>query len=63
MSNIERIHNLLHDATESQLAEVLDFLMFLKLKNDRVAIKDIESASMSSVSFWDNDDDEVWDHV
>ena len=63
MSHIERINSLLHDVTESQLCEVLDFLLFLKLKNDRTAVKDVESASLSSTGFWDNADDEVWDYV
>jgi len=63
MSSIERINSLLLDATESQLIEVLDFLIFLKQKSDKALIKDFESASLSSISFWDNPDDEVWNHV
>ena len=63
MSNIERINNLLLDVSENQLLEVLDYLMFLKLKNDKSAISDIETASLSSTGFWDNVDDEVWNNV
>ena len=30
---------------------------------DKSAIRDIEAASMSSMDFWDNQDDEVWENV
>ena len=63
MSQIEKINRLLHEVPENQLYEVLDFLLFLRLKNDKSAIRDIEAASVSSTGFWDNADDEVWDHV
>ncbi|MCL1806085.1 MAG: DUF2281 domain-containing protein [Oscillospiraceae bacterium] len=63
MSQMERINHLLHEVPENQLYEVLDFLMFLSMKNDKRAIRDIESASLSSTGFWDNNDDEVWDNV
>jgi hypothetical protein len=48
---------------ESQLGEVVDFLMFLRLKNDKSAVRDLKTASQSSTGFWDNPDDEVWDYV
>lgn len=63
MSNIERINSLLLEVPENQLLEVLDYLMFLKLKNDNTIISDVETASLSSIGFWDNADDEVWDNV
>ena len=62
-SQIEKINNMLHDVPESQLNEVLDFLMFLRMKSDNRAIFDIEAGSLSSTGFWDNADDEVWDNV
>lgn len=63
MSQIELINNLLHDVPENQYPDVVDFLMFLRLKNDKTAIQDIATASLSSTGFWDNPDDEVWDNV
>ena len=63
MSKIEVINTLLNDVPENQLPDIIDFLMFLKMKNDNSVIMDVEEASMSSVGFWDNPDDEVWDHV
>ncbi|MCL2792091.1 MAG: hypothetical protein FWD87_03295 [Spirochaetaceae bacterium] len=63
MGKIEIINNLINDVPENQLPEIIDFLMFLKLKNDKMVIQDIAAASMSSIGFWDNPDDEVWDNV
>jgi hypothetical protein len=63
MTITDRINNLLHDVPESQLHEVVDFLIFLRLKNDKNAIRGVEAASLSSAGFWDNADDEVWDNV
>jgi len=63
MSKIEIINKLLDDVPDNQLAEIIDFLMFLKLKSEKSTIQDVESASMSSTGFWDNIDDEVWNHV
>ena len=63
MNKIEIINSLLSSVSESQLTEIIDFLMFLKLKSDKAAIQDVEAASISSTAFWDNMDDEVWDHV
>jgi hypothetical protein len=54
---------LLLDVPESQCEEVIDFLFYLKHKNDKTTIADLEAASASSLGFWDNSDDEVWDHV
>jgi len=63
MSNLELVNTLMQDVPENQLPDVIDFLMFLRLKNDNSIIKDLEASSISSTAFWDSPDDEVWDHV
>ena len=63
MSNLELINTMICDVPESQLPDIIDYLIFLKLKNDKEATKDLMAASMSSTGFWDNPDDEVWDNV
>ena len=63
MSKNEIVNNLLDNLPENMLPDVIDFLMFLKLKSDKATIQDIEDASISSTNFWDNPDDEVWNHV
>ena len=63
MNQIEIINRLLRGVPDNQLTEIIDFVMFLKLKSDKAAIEDIGAASTSSTGFWDNADDEVWDYV
>ena len=63
MKQIKIITDLLQETPESQFAEIIDFLMFLRMKNENSTIQDIAAASLSSTGFWDNPDDEVWDHV
>ncbi|MFZ5592336.1 MAG: DUF2281 domain-containing protein [Bacillota bacterium] len=55
---------LIDEMPESQVQQVIDFILFLKNKQDNQVFKDLLSASESSISFWDNDiDDEVWNNV
>lgn len=55
---------LIDEITESQIPEVIDFIMFLKKKQDNKMFKDLICASESSIDFWDNDiDNEVWNNV
>ena len=63
MSKIEIINKLIDDIPENQLSDIIDYLVLLKLKNDKADIADIEAASLSGTGFWDNSDDEVWDYV
>ena len=63
MSNLELVNTMIRDVPENQLPDVIDYLVFLKLKNDRETTKDLIAASASSIGFWDNPDDEVWDNV
>ena len=55
---------LIDEIPENQIHEVIDFIGYLKIKNERDIFKELEEASKSSVDFWDNDiDDEVWNSV
>ena len=58
------LFNLLEEVPESEISEVIDFIGYLKLKREKDLYKDLQKASESSLSFWDNDiDDEVWNNV
>jgi hypothetical protein len=60
----EILLKLIEDIPENQISEVIDFVGYLKMKNERELYKDLEQASQSSMDFWDNDiDDEVWNDV
>ncbi|AVX19770.1 hypothetical protein SAMN02745885_01845 [Carboxydocella sporoproducens DSM 16521] len=55
---------LIDEIPGSQIREVIDFILFLKNKQDNQVFKDLLSASESSIDFWNNDiDDEVWNNV
>lgn len=55
---------LIDEMPESQIPEVIDFIMFLKNKKDNQVFEDLSRASESSIDFWYNDiDDEVWNNV
>lgn len=49
---------------ESQIPEVIDFITYLKVKKDNQIFKELETASESSMGFWNNDKDvEVWNNA
>ena len=55
---------LINDIPENQIHEVIDFIGYLKIKNERDMFKELEEADKSSMDFWDNNiDDEVWNNV
>lgn len=55
---------LIDEIPESQIREVIDFILFLKNKQDNQVFKDLLSVSESSIDFWNNDvDDEAWNNV
>ena len=57
----EYAHKLIDQISDRDYYELIDFLKFLKSKNDKKEFESLEKASQSSTSFWDNDiDDEVW---
>ncbi len=63
MSNLDKAKSLLLEIPEAQLTEVIDFLKFLSIKNDKSLTQDLLLASDSGTKFWDNAEDEVWDNV
>ena len=68
MSSREYIKSEIDTLPDSVIKKIQEFIIFQKFslvffERDKTAIQDIEAASMSSTGFWDNPDDEVWDHV
>jgi len=58
----ERIFNLANEMNDMQLAETANFMQFIRLKNNDDML-DLMKASESSLAFWDNEEDTVWDNV
>lgn len=66
MSNTAKsiLLKLIEEIPENKIQEVVDFILFLKNKDDNQVFKDLLSDSESSIDFWNNDiDDKVWNNV
>lgn len=49
---------------EGQVKEVLDFIGYLKSRQEQTQWSDLMQAQEKSLAkVWDNPDDEVWNHV
>lgn len=48
---------------DNQLKEVVDFMTFLIVKQDKTLFEELTLASESSLMFWNTPEDELWDHV
>ncbi len=56
--------NLIEEIPLTEVPEIIDFIAYLKLKRERELFNELEKASGTSMSFWDNDiDDKVWNDV
>jgi len=68
MSYREHIKKEIDTLPDSIIIKLHEYIIFQKISNnlieiDKATIRDIETASLSSTGFWNNPDDEVWDHV
>ena len=60
----EILFNLIKEIPENEMAEVIDFIGYLKTRREKELSRDLQRASESSIDFWNNDkDDEVWNNV
>jgi hypothetical protein len=58
------VHELVDTLPSSLLAEVANFILFIKIRDENGLYKDLEALSVSSTDFWNNEiDDEVWNDV
>jgi len=58
----DRILNLANEMNEAQLLQIVNYMQFLRLKNNDDTL-DFMKASESTLDFWDNDEDKVCDNV
>ncbi|MDP1634773.1 MAG: hypothetical protein Q8L69_08830 [Gallionellaceae bacterium] len=64
MGLAEIVHEQIKALPEVQVKEVLDFIAYLKSRQEQVQWNDlIQAQEKSLTSVWDNTDDEVWNHV
>ena len=60
----QEIYTLVESLPDSQLTEIANFILFVKMRNESKMYKDLEALSVSSTEFWNNEiDDEVWNNA
>ncbi|MBP7344577.1 MAG: DUF2281 domain-containing protein, partial [Clostridia bacterium] len=60
----EVLKKLLDETPEKQKTEIINYITYLKLRDERNLYKELLTASESSLDFWFNDiDDEEWNNV
>jgi hypothetical protein len=67
MSNT-RLSQTIYEAAQTlpdvQATEVLDFIYFLRTRQERAEHRDLQAAQQDSMNHaWNNDADEAWNHV
>jgi len=64
VNTIKLIQNEIKTLPAFKAQEVLDFIIFLKSRNEMDEWQDMMNAQVQPVSdIWDNEEDEVWNHV
>jgi hypothetical protein len=63
MSLADTIYEVIKPFPEDMAREVLDFAMYLHQREEKNAWQDLQGAQVKSLNDWNNEDDEVWNHV
>ncbi len=64
MNTIKQIQNEVKTLPAFKAQEVLDFILFLKARNENDEWQDLMKAQEQSLSeIWNNEEDEVWNNV
>ena len=58
----DRILSLAKEMNDFQLLQVANYMQFIRSKNKNDTL-DLMKASESTLDFWDNEEDKVWDNV
>jgi len=58
------IYTLVESLPDTQLTEIANFILFVKMRDEIKRHKELESLSVSSTEFWNNEiNDEVWNNA
>ncbi len=60
----QKIYQAAQALPDVQAMEALDFIYFLKTRQELAEHRDLQNAQQTSMNhIWDNDADEAWNHV
>ena len=60
----QEIYGLVESLPDAQLAEIVNYILFVKMRHELKLHKGLEALSVSSTEFWNNElDDEAWNDV
>ncbi|MCL2578358.1 MAG: DUF2281 domain-containing protein [Defluviitaleaceae bacterium] len=60
----QKIYKLVDTLPDCQLNEIANFIMFIKMRDEKNTFTGLEALSESSTDFWNNEvDDEVWNNA
>ncbi|MEN9372587.1 MAG: hypothetical protein RIR79_139 [Pseudomonadota bacterium] len=60
----QKIYQAAQTLPDMQALEILDFIYFIKNKQFIIQHRDLQNAQQSVMNhIWDNEEDEVWNHV
>jgi nitrous oxide reductase accessory protein NosL len=63
MNLAEQVYQIVKPMPESMAQEVLDFVLFLRQREESREWRDLMLAQAHSLTDWDNAEDEVWNDV
>ena len=64
MNIAKLLHHEIDKLPENKIQEVLDFLLFIKNRNEHYQWQDLLAAQEKSLyPVWDNTDDEIWNDL
>ncbi|UQB41887.1 hypothetical protein JX580_09470 [Thiomicrospira microaerophila] len=63
MSLADTIYEVIKPFPDDMAKEVLDFALYLNQREDTQEWRNLQAAQMNSFTDWNNEDDEVWNHV
>ena len=60
----QKIYQAAQALPDAQATEALDFIYFLRTRQELAEHRDLQAAQQDSmIKVWDNDADEAWNHV
>ena len=60
----QQLLKLINEIPKKQIPELINFIRYLKIRNEINVFQELQDVSESSIEFWNNKiDDEVWNNA